>query len=102
MTKERNALRISLLGELTIFTAAAIREQLLAGIAGAEEIEVDLSQVTEIDTAGVQLMVAAKREAGLQRKVLSLTGHTPEVLDTLDLCELSAYFGDPVLIHSRG
>ena len=92
--------RIALEGEFSIFTAAAIREQLLTALGGADEIEVDLSHVTEIDSAGVQLMVAAKLEATVLQKSLSFTGHSPAVLDTLDLCDLSAYFGDPLLIQS--
>ena len=101
MTRKQSIQRISLTGEFSIFTAAAIRERILAGFGNADEIEVDLAQVTEIDSAGVQLMVAAKQEAALQHKSLRFTGHSPAVLETLDLCELSAYLGDPVLIHSR-
>ncbi|MBS1160283.1 MAG: hypothetical protein H6R15_2702 [Proteobacteria bacterium] len=91
---------LAITGEFTIFTAAAWREQMLAALAAADEIEMDLSQVSEIDSAGLQLMVAAKREATEQGKVLRFSGHSAAVLDTLDLTDLSAHFGDPVLIHS--
>lgn len=91
---------LTLVGELTIFTAAASREQMLAALAAADEIEMDLSQVSEIDSAGLQLLVAAKREAALHGKVLHFSGHSAAVLDALDLTDLSAHFGDPVLIHS--
>ncbi|MFA7267915.1 MAG: STAS domain-containing protein [Sterolibacterium sp.] len=97
---EKNVQHVCLAGEFTIFTAATMREQLLAGFDGADEVEVDLAQVSEIDSAGVQLMVAAKQEAAAQKKVLRFSGHSSAVLDTIDLCSLAAYFGDPVLIHS--
>lgn len=92
---------MALQGEFTIFNAAAIREQILACMDGACELEIDLSQVIEIDSAGMQLMVSAKKEAAAQGIVLHYTGHSPAVQDLLDLCDLSAILGDPVLIHSR-
>ncbi len=92
-------LRIPLDGELTIFPAAATHQCLLAAITDGKEIEVDLSQVGEIDTAGLQLMVAAKHEALAHGKVLRFTGHSPTVRDLLDLANLAGFFGDPVIIH---
>jgi len=93
--------RVAIAGEFTIFTAAAVRAQMLEALDSGHDIEIDLAQVTEIDSAGVQLMVAAKLGAAVLQKNLSFSGHSPAVLDTLDLCDLSAYFGDPLLIHSR-
>ena len=101
MAKKQSAERVVLAGEFTIFSAAAICSQLLTALDAAKEIEVDLAQVTEIDSAGIQIMVAAKREAVARNKNLHFSGHSPAVLDTLDLTDLSAHFGDPVLLHSR-
>lgn len=101
MARKPSLQRIAIAGELSIFTAAAIRADLLAALDRAKEVEVDLTQVTTLDSAGVQLMVAAKREAAALDKRLRFCGHSPAVLDTLDLTDLSAYFGDPVLIQSH-
>nr|WP_282959150.1 STAS domain-containing protein [Azoarcus sp. L1K30] len=87
-------------GELNIFTAAELRLQLLEAIATCTELEVDLAHVSEIDSAGLQLMLAAKREAVLRKLTLRFTGHSPAVCDVLELCKLSGQLGDPVLIHS--
>ena len=48
--------------ELTIFGAEATKGQLLAALEAAEEVEVDLSQVAEMDSAGLQLMLSARRK----------------------------------------
>jgi anti-anti-sigma factor len=95
------ALAIS--GEFTIFTAASLKTSLIDAIVQAEtpDIDVDLSNVTEIDTAGLQLMVMAKREAASQSKRLHFSGHSGPVLDLIDLCDLTGFFGDPVLIPSK-
>lgn len=98
MATDSKTYRMAIEGELTIFQAQALREQFLAALGQGDDIEVDLSQVSEMDSAGVQLMVAAKREATARDKTLRFTGHSPIVLDTLDLLDLSGHFGDPVLI----
>jgi hypothetical protein len=49
----------------------------------------------------MQLMVAAKREAAARNKPLRFAGHSPAVVDILELCNLSGQLGDPLLISSR-
>ncbi|MBI4985015.1 MAG: STAS domain-containing protein [Rhodocyclales bacterium] len=99
--KKSAAARIDVQGELSIFAAAELRRRLLDALDTAAEVEVDLSQVSEMDSAGVQLMVAAKREAAARNKVLRFSGHSPTVFDILELCDLAGHLGDPVLIHSE-
>lgn len=90
-------------GEFTIFTAGELKQRLLDTIdrCNGGAIEIDLSEVSEIDSAGLQLMVMAKRHATSQGKTLHFCRHSDPVLDLLDLCDLAGFFGDPVLIRSR-
>ncbi|MBS4098787.1 MAG: STAS domain-containing protein [Sulfuricella sp.] len=100
--KEKDQItRMDIEGELSIFTAAAIRERLLDSLADGAEIEVDLSKVSEIDCAGVQLMVAAQREATARSKSLRFVSYSPAVLELLDLCGISGHFGDPVQFRAQ-
>lgn len=92
---------MSIEGELSIFTAADIRARMLQAFGEGAELEIDLAKVSEIDSAGVQVMIAAKREAAARNIPLRFIAHSAAVLDILDLCDLSGHFGDPVLIHSR-
>jgi anti-sigma B factor antagonist len=95
---------LAIAGELTIFSALPLKERLLASIAAAPDaaaVDVDLSDVTEIDTAGLQLMLLAKREANLAGKNVRFVRHSDAVLDLIDLCDLAGHFGDPVLIRSH-
>ena len=101
MENDPKVIRIEIRGELSIFTAAVLRQQLLDALDGETDVEVDLSAVSEMDSAGMQLMVAAKREAGVRNKSLRFTGHSPAVFDILELCDLSGHLGDPLLIQSR-
>lgn len=88
-------------GEMTIYTAAAIKPELLALLDAGNEAELDLSQVAEIDSAGLQLLLLAKREASRAGKSLRLVSHSPAVVDCLDLCNLTALFGDQVILSSN-
>ena len=89
--------KLSIEGDFTIFTAEAIKTRLLEALNEGQEIEVDLSGISEMDSAGLQLMVAAKREAATQEKALRFAGHSQAILSTMDLCDISGHFADPVV-----
>ncbi len=88
-------------GDMTIYTAAEIKPTLLSLLEGCTEAEVDLSQVTEIDAAGLQLLLLAKREAARAGKTLRFANHSQTVVECLDLCNLTAVFGDQVFLTSQ-
>ena len=91
--------RLHIDGEMTVATAAAVRDETRAGrpAGGADVGVVDVSGVNQIDTAGLQLMLQLKRKCGTR---LRLVNHSPAVLQILDLSNLGAQFGDPVVIPS--
>jgi anti-anti-sigma factor len=88
MNDGSGVIRISIDGELSIFTVAAIRERLLQALAEGADVEAGLGGVTEIDTAGVQLMLAAGKQAAAQGKTLRFADASPVVQDILNLCGL--------------
>ncbi len=69
-------------GNMTIYEAAADKPALLGALTDATEMEIDLSSVVEMDTAGLQL-------------------HSEASLDVLDRYSLAGYFGDPVVVSPR-
>lgn len=85
-------------GELTIYDAAANKPALLAALAGNAELEINLSGVTEIDSAGLQLLLLTKREALRSGKDLRLVAHSEATLTVIDLLGLAGYFGDPLVL----
>jgi anti-anti-sigma regulatory factor len=92
----KNALLIE--GELTIFRAAELKPVLLADPAPTE---IDLSGVTELDSAGVQLLMLAKRTALAEGHALRLVGHSAPVIEVFELLNVAGYFGDPLVMESR-
>lgn len=97
LEKTASGARLRVDGEMTVGSAAALREDILGALPDAGEVEVDLSGVSEIDTAGLQLMLQLKRKCGDR---LRLVNHSPAVLQILDLSNLGAQFGDPLVIPS--
>ena len=101
MTDENSsppALAIS--GEFTIFTAADLKPRLLHAVIDAESEDVDLvlSEVSEIDSAGLQLLLLLKREAQVGGKRVILVRHSQPVRATIEFCNLVAELGDPLVI----
>jgi anti-anti-sigma factor len=88
-------------GEMTIYRAAELHGLLQQQLAAGNGLEIDLSAVTEIDSAGAQLLVAAKKTAQAAGRELRLIGHSPAVLEVFELLNLGAYFGDPLIFPSR-
>lgn len=66
-------------GDLTIRRVQELKGVLLARLAQSPALEVDLAGVTEIDSAGVQLLLLAQRTARASHKELQLVAHSPAV-----------------------
>lgn len=49
-------------GAMTIYEAVQHKAALLAALEGADVLEVDLGGVCELDSAGIQLLLLARRE----------------------------------------
>ena len=90
-------------GELTIYRAAELKERLLDALAATDAVlEIKLAGVKEVDTAGVQLLMLAKREASRSGKQLRLLSHSGPVLAAFELLGLGSYFGDALLVVEDG
>ncbi|KPX91700.1 hypothetical protein ALO64_00210 [Pseudomonas meliae] len=83
---QADATRVQIDGELTIYTVTELAARLLPQITGAARVEVDLSQVTEMDGAGLQLLAVIQREAGKTGTSLRMTGQSKAVTETFELC----------------
>ena len=91
-----NVLKID--GELTIFRAMELKPAFLAE---PPVTEIDLSGVTDLDSAGVQLLMLVKKTALAQGRDLHLVGHSPAVLEVFEMLNVAAYFGDHLVMDSR-
>jgi anti-anti-sigma factor len=91
---------IRLAGELTIFNVSEMWRSMLQLLNGTEEIEIDLHGVSEIDTAGIQLLMLLKMAVEKRGRSARFVNHSKEVLDGIELFDLASYFGDPLVLKS--
>ncbi|ALI10854.1 MULTISPECIES: lipid asymmetry maintenance protein MlaB [Pseudomonas] len=81
-------------GPLTIYTAAERKDLLLELFPLAQEVEMDLGGVDEMDTAGLQLLVLIKQESLRHGSSLLLSNPSTAVLDALDMSGLHNFFDE--------
>jgi anti-sigma B factor antagonist len=87
--------------DFTIYHAPDLKSALLNALEQGKGIELDLSQVGEIDSAGLQVLLLAKRESLTIGKELRIVAHSPAVQELLEFLNVASYFGDPLVISAR-
>jgi anti-sigma B factor antagonist len=91
---------VELKGGVTLSYAIELKDVLLESIANHPDIEVRLNDINEIDTAGVQMLWLAKREARQSNKTLRYVDHSPVVAELLQIYNLIEVFADPLPDHT--
>ncbi|MFT4173913.1 MAG: STAS domain-containing protein [Rhodocyclaceae bacterium] len=81
-------------GELTIFHAAQGKSVLLEAVDGYTDVDLDLSGVTELDGAGVQVLLLANREAVRYGRNLRIVAHSEASSAVIAFLSLDALFGE--------
>lgn len=85
-------------GEMNIYSASQVREELLHNLACHAQIDVDLASVADFDSSGVQILLVLRREAERAGKDLAFVQHSQAVREVLDLLNLVGELGDPLII----
>ncbi|WP_234084468.1 lipid asymmetry maintenance protein MlaB [Azonexus sp. R2A61] len=93
----RSSRDITISGELTIYTASEWRDRLIGEMAGTDDIRLQLAEVAEIDSAGLQLLLAAKRLANGEGRQLELANPSAAVRGLFDLVRLNEQLGSDAL-----
>ena len=97
-TTAEGATRITVEGDLGSYHSAEIKQRLIEEVRAHPVLELDLSHVGEIDTAGFQLLALAKRESQRLGSVMRIVGHSTAVREAIEFFNMVAFFGDPLVI----
>ncbi len=92
INSEAGNCKVRIDGEMTIYTAAEYRQTLLEQCHSREGMELDLGEVNEIDTSGLQLLVALKKHLSDTESGLQLTSSSEVVQKALVLANLVGDF----------
>lgn len=95
-----NSDSIQLIGEFTIYSVSEFKNYITKEFEAENAIQkIDLSQLTRIDTAGIQALIALKKFLESKHTKLELYNHSESVIAILELYGLLAYFGNPVKLN---
>lgn len=83
---------LALEGALTEFAAAKQMAKLLDFLYSGDKLEINLANVTEIDMAGLQLLILIKRQAEQEGTTLYFVMYSKAVLEILKLSGLTRTF----------
>ncbi|HEY5958970.1 MAG TPA: STAS domain-containing protein [Polyangiaceae bacterium] len=89
-------------GEMTIYRATALKAELLAALQPNVDLAVDLSAVTELDTAGLQLLLLAHRTAKMRNGHVRFVALSSAVIEVIELLRLQAELGSVPDLSLRG
>ena len=99
--KTKKGCKVTIDGELTIYQAAEVCEKLKQQLEQCAAMEIDLQSITEIDTAGVQILLALKRDAVGMDKAVGIVMHSEPVVEAFELMNVAHEFGDPIVLSGR-
>lgn len=89
--RKASSTSIHISGELTIYTVAATKDQLLSDSeALPNPTRLDLTKVSRIDTAGVQLLLFVKKVLSDSNKQLYLNNYSQDFAQTVQSLGLGA------------
>lgn len=83
---------VALSGEIDLDRAPAVRRQLLDCVKRQQDVLVDLSAVTYIDSSGIASLVEALQWATRRGSALSLVAVSPQALRVFELARLDKVF----------
>ena len=93
-SEHKNTIQIE--GEMTIYSVSELAGKLIPILNDARLLEINLARVSEIDSAGVQLLMLARKERHETGQELSLVAHSAAVMEVFKLMDLLSYFDAPM------
>ena len=97
VSRIQDMVKAQLREELNISSVAEDRDHLVQLLSPDGELELDLGGVTEIDTAGVQLLVALRKEAERMGCVCHLAGSDEAVREAFGTLGLGHLLDEPLV-----
>lgn len=98
---DRGRRTVAIHGPMTIYEAVDHKRVLLAALADGDGLEIDLSEVDEMDTAGLQLLLLARREAVRAGKAAVLVASSAAAQEVLVRYQLTSHFREDVAPDSE-
>lgn len=96
-----NVVKLKSPQEITIYTVEKVYSELLNLFDEFNEIEMDLSEIEELDTCGFQVLYAIKVFSYREGKFIHFINHSDNVLKFIDLFGVAGFFKDRIAVSKR-
>lgn len=90
--KKKGLCKIAADSDMSIYAAAANHESLVQFYADFDNFEVNLSAVEELDSSGIQLLLALKHSAEKDGKQVTLNSASSPVNEVMDVLNIKGQF----------
>jgi anti-sigma B factor antagonist len=82
--------------EMTIYNVLEHKDKLYPYLKNEHGLQVDLSNVSEIDSAGMQLLIFLKYQSDIEKKEITFIEHSESVMEVINIFNFSSFFDVPV------
>lgn len=89
---------LSIAGEFTVYQAVQSHAVFLSALESGDLRRIDLSGVTDFDTAGLQILLCLLRDPRFPREGIKVS---PRITEVFKLVQLDRQLLEPVGVHSR-
>jgi anti-anti-sigma factor len=93
---------LRIMGEATIYTVEELYHAICQALADCTVLEMNLAEVSEMDTAGFQQLLLASREARRHGITLRLVQPSAATQEVLDLYQMAAAFAPATVGFTAG
>jgi anti-anti-sigma factor len=83
--------------EMTIYNVLEHKNKLYPYLKNENGLQIDLSNVSEIDSAGMQLLIFLKYQSQIEKKEITFTEHSESVKEVINIFNFSSFFDIPVI-----
>jgi anti-anti-sigma factor len=83
--KTKDKVSIAIEGNLNIYSVKDVKEQFSGYLENNKNLELDLSSVDTVDTAGFQLLAIVKKEVNSKDKIFKIINPSNEIVRIFDL-----------------
>ena len=87
-------LKISIDADLTVARVRDLREEWSSYLTADQNLRIDTSKVNQVDSAGLQLLIAFALANTKQGKTVTWAGHSKPVMAVLELLDMGRYLTD--------
>ncbi|MBK9579923.1 MAG: STAS domain-containing protein [Fibrobacteres bacterium] len=96
VTKSHDHVVARLRGPLEISNVGLARERFVQILESGKDITLDFAGITEIDTAGIQMVLAVHADSLRQGKICRFVHPVPEVMEPFRLLRLDGLFDQSI------